>query len=310
MLTAALIAAVYLIVCLAFAVRDFGKYLKTRTETEIREHAVLNVYSEAEIAAEPALGTVKLYHFPSADGKKGPCVIYLPGGSYKTCHPRDVCFAAAEEASRAGCSAFVLTYRVGKDAKNLAPVSDAAAGIRFLLAHAEELNVDMDGYMLTGFSAGGHLAALFASEEGCGKVGVPRPAALGLAYPVIHATQGFFESWNVIEDFVNTSGRRRCMHIMLGRGAAREEREKMNAETLVTRDYPPVFMVQGGADFLARPKNNADLMASALRKMDVPCEYRLYPSLTHGFGIGSGTSAEGWNRDAIRFWLEHRPTAD
>ena len=31
-------------------------------------------------------------------------------------------------------------------------------------------------------------------------------------------------------------------------------------------------------------------------------EYRKYKILGHGFGLGTGTSAEGWVADAIQFW--------
>ena len=31
-------------------------------------------------------------------------------------------------------------------------------------------------------------------------------------------------------------------------------------------------------------------------------EYHEYKGLGHGFGLGTGTSAEGWVFDAIRFW--------
>jgi hypothetical protein len=31
-------------------------------------------------------------------------------------------------------------------------------------------------------------------------------------------------------------------------------------------------------------------------------EYHKYKNLGHGFGAGTGTSAEGWITDAVRFW--------
>jgi len=40
----------------------------------------------------------------------------------------------------------------------------------------------------------------------------------------------------------------------------------------------------------------------ALRKAGTPVEYRECEGLGHGFGLGTGTSAEGWVFDAIRFW--------
>jgi acetyl esterase/lipase len=40
----------------------------------------------------------------------------------------------------------------------------------------------------------------------------------------------------------------------------------------------------------------------ALRKSGTAVEYRKYTNLGHGFGLGKGTSAEGWVFEAIRFW--------
>jgi acetyl esterase/lipase len=40
----------------------------------------------------------------------------------------------------------------------------------------------------------------------------------------------------------------------------------------------------------------------ALRKAGTQVEYHEYAGLGHGFGLGTGTSAEGWVFDAIRFW--------
>lgn len=39
-----------------------------------------------------------------------------------------------------------------------------------------------------------------------------------------------------------------------------------------------------------------------LSAMGIPTEFHVYEGLSHGFGIGTGTVAEGWVNDAIRFW--------
>lgn len=39
-----------------------------------------------------------------------------------------------------------------------------------------------------------------------------------------------------------------------------------------------------------------------LKNADIDTEFHKYPSLGHGFGLGIGTSAEGWIDDAIAFW--------
>jgi acetyl esterase/lipase len=64
---------------------------------------------------------------------------------------------------------------------------------------------------------------------------------------------------------------------------------------------PPTFVVVGQDDGIAPPavmKRRVD----ALREQGTPVEFREYEGLGHGFGLGTGTSAEGWVFQAVRFW--------
>ena len=40
----------------------------------------------------------------------------------------------------------------------------------------------------------------------------------------------------------------------------------------------------------------------ALSALGIDTEFHVYAGLGHGFGLGTGTSAEGWIDDAIVFW--------
>ena len=42
----------------------------------------------------------------------------------------------------------------------------------------------------------------------------------------------------------------------------------------------------------------------ALAALGIPAEFHVYEGLSHGFGLGSGTVAEGWIDDAVAFWEE------
>lgn len=64
---------------------------------------------------------------------------------------------------------------------------------------------------------------------------------------------------------------------------------------------PPTFVVVGENDAIAPPSVMARRVA-ALRAAGTPVEFRRYPNVGHGFGVGIGTSAEGWLGDAVRFW--------
>jgi acetyl esterase/lipase len=67
---------------------------------------------------------------------------------------------------------------------------------------------------------------------------------------------------------------------------------------------PPTFVVVGEQDAIA-PPSNMERRVAALRKTGTEVEYHKYRNLSHGFGPGTGTSAEGWIADAIRFWEKH-----
>ena len=64
---------------------------------------------------------------------------------------------------------------------------------------------------------------------------------------------------------------------------------------------PRTFVVVGGRDGIS-PPSAMQRRVKALREVGAEVEYHLYNALEHGFGLGTGTEAEGWISDAIRFW--------
>jgi len=69
----------------------------------------------------------------------------------------------------------------------------------------------------------------------------------------------------------------------------------------VSSGEPPTFVVVGEQDGIA-PPSAMERRIAALRQAGTEVEYRKCPRLGHGFGLGTGTSAEGWIDDAVRFW--------
>ena len=64
---------------------------------------------------------------------------------------------------------------------------------------------------------------------------------------------------------------------------------------------PPTYACVGDNDGIA----NWRIMQARLDAMSnagIDTEFHHYSGLGHGFGLGSGTSAEGWINDAIKFW--------
>ena len=47
------------------------------------------------------------------------------------------------------------------------------------------------------------------------------------------------------------------------------------------------------------------LQIETIRSQGIPAEIEVFPGLAHGFGLGTGTSAEGWLDHAVAFWEEN-----
>jgi acetyl esterase/lipase len=74
----------------------------------------------------------------------------------------------------------------------------------------------------------------------------------------------------------------------------------------VGSDEPPTFVVVGEQDAIAPPSAMA-LRVGRLRGQGITVEFHRYSNVGHGFGLGTGTSAEGWVRAVIRFWERAMP---
>lgn len=68
-----------------------------------------------------------------------------------------------------------------------------------------------------------------------------------------------------------------------------------------TENDPPTFAVVSLDDPIASPRVMERRIA-ALNAAGVDTEFHLYRNAGHGFGIGTGTDAEGWMDYAVHFW--------
>jgi acetyl esterase/lipase len=73
-----------------------------------------------------------------------------------------------------------------------------------------------------------------------------------------------------------------------------------------TRDDPPTFTIVGDRDGIANP-GVMEQRVNAMAAAGIDTEFHLYRNVGHGFALGTGTSAEGWVTDALRFWEKHIP---
>ena len=75
--------------------------------------------------------------------------------------------------------------------------------------------------------------------------------------------------------------------------------------TSVAADYAPTYACCGTSDGIASWRTMQSRL-NELSALGIPTEFHAYNGLPHGFGLGTGTVAEGWINDAIRFWNQQR----
>lgn len=68
-----------------------------------------------------------------------------------------------------------------------------------------------------------------------------------------------------------------------------------------SKEDPPTYACVGDRDGIADWRIMQRRL-DALSALGVPTEFHVYPGLSHGFGLGKNTVAEGWIQDAVNFW--------
>ena len=66
---------------------------------------------------------------------------------------------------------------------------------------------------------------------------------------------------------------------------------------------PPTYVCVGTSDGIASWRT-MQARLEAMSALGIPTEFHAYEGLPHGFGLGTGTVAEGWINDAVAFWEE------
>ena len=64
---------------------------------------------------------------------------------------------------------------------------------------------------------------------------------------------------------------------------------------------PPTYACVGENDGIAN-WCTMEARLNRLNELGIPTEFHHYEGLRHGFGLGTGTVAEGWINDAVNFW--------
>jgi len=139
-------------------------------------------------------------HMSQPDGWKASdkrvCYVTIHGGGWTGMGPERM-YPFADHYAKLGLVSFSVQYRLANAKTGVTVfdcVKDARSAVRYIRARASEFGIDPDKIIVSGGSAGGHLAASTAmfdavNEDGEDTKISPTPSALILLFPVIDTSK-------------------------------------------------------------------------------------------------------------------------
>lgn len=206
-----------------------------------------------------------------------PTLIYIHGGGWVN---------GSKEASQMslipwlemGWNVVNVEYRLARVSLAPAAVEDCLCALRWVAAHAADHHIDTSRLVITGESAGGHLAlttGMIPESAGldreCPGVPLPKPAAIINWYGITD-----------VADLLDGPNRKSYAVAWLSSMPNREEiARRVSPLTYVRTGLPPILTIQGDADPTV-PYTHGVRLKEALTKADVPNELLTIPGGKHG----------------------------
>jgi endo-1,4-beta-xylanase len=231
--------------------------------TESGEHIVSNVHAPS------------VTPFLPSGAQASAAVIVVPGGGHRELWMDHEGYKVAEFLAARGIAAFVLKYRLAREAGSVYTLDghalpDVLRAVRLVRSRSSEWHVDPQHVGVMGFSAGGELAALAAARFDSGAPGAAdpvdrqssRPSFQALLYPAIPHGLAF------------------------------------------SPQSPPAFLLAGSEDKPEISQGLAELYL-AMRRAGARAELHVYEGVGHGFGLRESNAGPvaAWPQRFLD-WLE------
>jgi acetyl esterase/lipase len=225
--------------------------------------------------------------------KPQPLIVWIHGGAWLG-GSKDRC--PAIPLLDDGFAVASVTYRFSQDAQFPAQIHDCKAAIRWLRAHAKELNIDPERIGVWGASAGGHLVALLgvAGDKKEWDKGENLDHSSG-----VQAVVNWFGPSNLLTMGAQSDERSRIKHDapdspesrLIG-GAVQEHKDAARAASPVnyaTKDDAPILHMHGEIDPVVPHAQSVELHAALER---AGASTTLQTIAKSGHGDGGFRSAE------------------
>ncbi len=228
-------------------------------------------------------------------------IMVIPGGGYGcVCADREgepIALAFIPH----GYNAFVLHYSVGRKRPYPAQLIEASLAMKHIKDNADEYNINPDKVFVTGFSAGGHLAAslgaLWHRSEVLDAINMPygynKPKGVMLGYPVISS-----EKFSHQGTFKN---------LWCSDNPTEEQLKYTSIDLHIDERSAPAYIMHTSNDQAVNVKN-ALVLANAYADCKMTFELHIYPDAPHGVALGNKITECGnpkWVNACIEKWIEN-----
>lgn len=209
-----------------------------------------------------------------------PCLVFIHGGGWAAGNKNDL-KDAVRDAARRGYVAVSVGYRFAPKDPFPAQVEDVKCAVRWLRAHASELQLDPARIGAIGFSAGAHLAMMLGvMDKGDGLEG---DGGWADQSSKVQAVVAYFGPVDLMGEYPPQS--QEIVKNFIGGTKAEKTAEYKRASpiTYVNGGDAPMLLFQGTEDVLV-PYDQAYVMAKALTSAKVPGRVELMLGANHGWG--------------------------
>jgi acetyl esterase/lipase len=206
-----------------------------------------------------------------------PTIIYIHGGGW-TGGSKETSVMALFPYFEMGWNVVNVEYRLERISPAPAAVEDCLCALRWIGQHAKEYNIDPARLVVTGESAGGHLALTTGM--------IPMSAGLdrqcpGPELPKVAAILDWFGITDVV-DLLDGPNQKAYAVQWLGSMPNKEQiAKRVSPLEYVRAGLPPILMIQGDADPTV-PYSHSTRLHAALDAAGVPNQLLTIPGGKHG----------------------------
>lgn len=244
-----------------------------------------DLYQGKQPHSVDAQDTAKVYvYLPAENEATGRAIVICPGGGYDHLSLQKEGTDWGEFFQNQGIAAIVLKYRMPHGDPDI-PIGDAEAAMKLVRKNATAWKINTNNVGIMGFSAGGHLASMIATQ---GK-GDAKPDFQILFYPVISMIDGYGHEGSRIN--------------LLGKKASKRDEKKYSSDEHVSRVTPRAFIALSDDDRSVPPANGVTYYVELYRH-DVPASLHVYPTGGHGWGSRIGFKHHLEMQLNLQAWLK------